>query len=100
MKTPRYKFYKLLVFLFQSEKSWQHIALNFVTGFPPSARKKRVYNTIFVIIDRFSRMIRYISIIKNIDISDLIDFLYEEIVVKFDISRLIINDRGSIFILN
>jgi hypothetical protein len=46
-----------------------------------------------VIIDKFSKMIRYIPIIKNIDVPNLINFLYEEIVTKFDIFRLIINDK-------
>jgi hypothetical protein len=55
---------------------------------------------IFMIIDKFSKIIRYIFIIKNIDASDLADFLHEEIVVKFGISRLIMSDKENIFILN
>jgi hypothetical protein len=100
MKTPRYKFYELLTFLFQSEKSWQYIALNFVIRFSLSTRRKRAYNTIFVIIDKFSKIIRYISTIKNIDISDLTDFLHEKIIIKFDIFQLIISDKRNIFISN
>jgi hypothetical protein len=45
-------------------------------------------------------MIRYISIIKDIDVSDLADFLHEEIIARFGISRLIVNDKKSIFISN
>jgi len=41
--------------------------MNFITSLPPSKYKGTVYNTIFIIVNRFTKIIRYIFIIIKID---------------------------------
>ncbi len=41
--------------------------MNFITSLPPSKYKGTVYNIIFIIIIRFTKIVRYISIIIKIN---------------------------------
>ncbi len=41
--------------------------MNFITSLPPSKYKGTVYNTIFIVVDRFTKMARYIPITIKID---------------------------------
>jgi hypothetical protein len=61
-------------------------------------RESRVFNAIFAIINRYSKIIYFISITINIDIPALAEFIYNEIIKYYDIFKLIISDKRSIFI--
>ncbi len=41
--------------------------MDFITSLPPSKYRSTVYNAIFIIVDRFTKMARYILIIIKID---------------------------------
>jgi len=41
--------------------------MNFITSLPPSKYKGIVYNAIFIVINRFTKMIKYILITIKID---------------------------------
>jgi len=41
--------------------------MNFITNLPPSKYKNIVYNIIFIVINRFIKIIKYIFIIIKID---------------------------------
>ena len=97
MKAPRYKSYGLLISLPQSDRPWQDIAMDFITGLPPAGRRDKVYDAILVVINRFSKMAQFIAYTKNIDVSKLIKQLNEKIVSKFGISTSIVKDRENLF---
>ncbi len=41
--------------------------MNFITSLPPSKYRGTVYNVIFIVVNRFTKMARYIFIIIKID---------------------------------
>ena len=63
-----------------------------------SKLKGVVYNAILIMIDRFIKIIRYLSIIIKIDVAKLAKIFHAEIIYRYDISNKIISDRESIFI--
>ena len=71
--------------------------MNFVTELSSSKKHDVVYDSILMIIDRYIKMIKYISIIKKIDVAELTKVFFEEIVLRFDISDEIVNDRNFVF---
>ena len=61
--------------------------------------KKRdvVYDSILMIIDQYIKMIKYISIIKKIDVAELTKVFFEKIVLRFDMLNEIVNDKKFMF---
>jgi hypothetical protein len=99
MKASRHKLYRELVPLPQPNRPWQDIAIDFITGLPPSIRRRKAYNAILVVVDRFLKIVRYIAYTIKINVLDLANRLIEEIFSKFKVPRSIVSDRGSIFML-
>ena len=56
-----------------------------------------MYNTIYVIVDRYTKMALYLPIVKTITIAELADLFLNEVVRRFRTPKGIISDRGSIF---
>jgi len=59
---------------------------------------KIIYNLNFVIVDCYTKIIRHISIIIRINIAKLAKVFFDKIVLYFEISINIVNNRKSIFI--
>ena len=57
-----------------------------------------VYNSILVIIDRYTKIARYIPYNKIVDAKELVDIIIDEIIYPYSILKGIVIDRGSIFI--
>jgi hypothetical protein len=53
--------------------------MNFIIALPPMVRRRKAYNTLLVVIDRFSKMVQYIACSKEIDAPDIGDRLIETI---------------------
>ena len=96
MKAPRHKPYGLLMPIPQPEGPWTDISLDFVTGLPPSARRKIAYDALLVVVDRYSKMVRLIPCSTSIAAEELGELLVEEIFSKFGLPKSIISDRGTI----
>jgi transposase InsO family protein len=97
MKAPRHKPYGQLVPLPQPDKLWQDIAMDFIVGLPPAVRRRKAYDALLVVIDRFSKMVQYIPCTQEIDAPDMADRLIEVIFSRFGKPRSIVSDRGSTF---
>jgi len=65
---------------------------------PLSKRYGRIYNTVFIVINKYIKILRYILTIKIIDSTGLIELIFEEIILKFRVFNRIISNKGSIFI--
>ena len=63
-----------------------------------SKLKDVIYNAILIVINRFTKIIRYLSIIIKIDAAKLAKVFHAEIIYRYDISNKIISNRESIFI--
>ena len=71
--------------------------MDFITGLPPSKRTDVVYDSICVVVDRFSKMLRYLPTIKTIDAPALADLFFYEVVCRYGMPKGIVSDRGSVF---
>ena len=74
--------------------------MNFITSLLLSKLKSVIYNVILVIVNRFIKIIRYLSIIIKIDVAKLAEVFHAKIICRYEISNKIISDRESIFISN
>ncbi len=75
-------------------KPWEDISIDLITGLPES----NTFNTIVVIVDRFSKMIKLIAATDHIS-SEGIARVYRDHVWKdHGIPERIISDRGSVFV--
>ena len=72
--------------------------MNFIIDLPSSKRDKIVYNSIFMIINKCTKMIKYLSIIIKIDVAKLTNVFFEKIILHFNMSADIVNDKDFLFI--
>jgi len=71
--------------------------MNMITGLPPSKHDNSVHDTILVIVDRYIKMVRYISTNKTLTAIQLADMFFEKIVCCYETLKEIVFNRGSIF---
>ena len=77
-----------------SEWKWEHISMDFVMGFPLS---KRRHDSIWVIVDRFTKSAHFIPIHTTISGKDLAELYIKEIVRLHGIPSTIVSDRDTKF---
>lgn len=71
--------------------------MDFITDLPPSKRRGCVYDTILVIVDRYTKMVRYLPTQKTINAVNLAELFFEEIILRYGCPDGIVSDRGSVF---
>ena len=71
--------------------------MNFIIKLFLNKRRDVVYNSKLMIIDRYIKIIKYILIIKKIDIAKLTKMFFKKIILRFDKSNEIVNDRKFVF---
>jgi hypothetical protein len=72
--------------------------MNFITDFPLAGRKDKTYDIILIVINRFSKIARFIACTKDIDAVKMAERLTKDIIFKLGISRSTVIDRGNLFI--
>src|SRR5690242_15629383 len=97
MKAPKYKLYELLSRLPQSISPWQDIIIDFIINLPSVERQEKIYTLILIVINRFSKIIRFILYTKDVTSKNLASIFINKIIKDFGVLKLIINNRGSIF---
>ena len=97
VRAPRHRPYGTLTSLPRPGGPWQELAMDFITGLPPSLVGPSVYDAILVIVDRFTKMAKYLPATKTITAVELAELFFKEIVLKYGMPKGIISDRGSVF---
>ena len=97
IKTSRHRFYDEFSSLSVSTRSWTKISMNFITKFFLNCYDDDIYDAILIIIDRFLKMTHYILAKLTWSIENLIDVLFNKILLIFFEIRRIVFDRKTLF---
>jgi hypothetical protein len=64
-----------LKFLSIFNEVWQNILMDFVINLPLSLFRGKVYDSILIVINKYSRIVQFISYNKNIDAPELAEII-------------------------
>ena len=71
--------------------------MDFITGLSTCYHGERKYDAILVVVDRYTKMARYIPTQKTIDSAGLAEVIYENVIRLFGVPEGIVTDRGTVF---
>jgi hypothetical protein len=97
-KVKRHRPYGALQSLPQPSGKWKEITMDFVTDLPPSRNGEgKVFDSLFVVVDRYTKLAKYIPVLKSITAEQLANVFLERIVSQFGTPEGIVSDRGTVF---
>jgi transposase InsO family protein len=94
-KAKRHLPYGELQPLAAPSKPWESVTMDFITGLPKSG--KQGYDTILVIVDRFSKFSLFIPTHSTAGTERTAELFLERVVTAYDTPKEIISDRDTLF---
>jgi hypothetical protein len=73
------------------------LSIDFIIDLPLSTYNGAVYNAILVVVNRYTKIARYIPYNKTCIAEKLVSMFYNEIIYRYDILNSIVSNRGSVF---
>ena len=96
--TRRHKPYGEMAPLLEPVEALRDFSMDFIVGLPPSmSNSGQVCDSICVIVDRLTKLARYMPVPSTIDAPALADLWYREIVTKYGTPKSFVTDRDSRF---
>jgi hypothetical protein len=94
VKAKRHLPYSLLSSLLQPERPWSEISIDFITGLPPYKNPAGGpdFNTILIVINRYSKMAKYITYYKTVNSPELTKIIWKYVFSIFGSPNRIISD--------
>ena len=96
-KTSRHRLYDELVSLLVLTRSWVEIFMNFITKLLANRHENDIYDSILVIVDKYTKMSLYIFVKSTWSIEDLIDVLFERVFLYFENVKNIVSNKDNLF---
>ncbi len=72
--------------------------MNFIINLFSSKRAISVYDACFVIVNRCTKMTLYILVTKKIIVVDLIEMIFDYVILKFEIFKNVVFNKTFVFI--
>ena len=79
------------------ERPWQEISMDFVVGLPTVFYHGELVDSILVVVDRYTKMCRFLPVSATITSEGLARIVHAEIETRYGTPRGIVSDRGSVF---
>ena len=97
-KTFRHKSYEKFSFFSVSKFKWADFTMNFVTDlFESKAWNETIYDSIFVVMNRLTKMTHYIFVTKTVIAENLVEILIREIIKLHELLSSITTNRDFVF---
>jgi hypothetical protein len=74
--------------------------MNFIIDLPPSLFKEKLYDSILIVINKYSRIIQFISYNKDMNAPELTEIIKNQNFKYFDLFFLYVTNKRILFISN